>query len=89
MLLLLLMLLLGFKLRVQKSSETAPVCDILLQSLEAPHLNYGQNSLSESLVAVTWPGPQKYVKKWPFRLLLVTLGYYFTYYGGPGNEDTT
>ena len=30
----------------------------------------------------TWT--PKYVKEWPFRLLLVALGYYFTYFWGPG-----
>ena len=30
------------------------------------------------------PGPLKYVKSWPFELVLVVLGHYFTYFGGPG-----
>ena len=32
------------------------------------------------------PGPQKYVKQWPFGLFLVALGYYFTYFWGPVRE---
>ena len=30
------------------------------------------------------PGPQKYVEEWPFRLFLLALGYYSTYFWGPG-----
>ena len=28
--------------------------------------------------------PQKYVEEWPFRLFLLGLGYFFTYFWGPG-----
>ena len=32
------------------------------------------------------PGPSKYVKQWPFRLIFMASGYYFTYFWGPGSS---
>ena len=36
----------------------------------------------------TLPGPQKYVNYWPLRPCLVALGYYFTYFWGPGRNSS-
>ena len=36
-----------------------------------------------TFVAVTWT--PKSVKQWPLGLLLMVLGHYFTYFGGPGS----
>ena len=34
------------------------------------------------------PGPPKYAEYWPFWLFLVALGYFFTYFWGPGSHRT-
>ena len=46
----------------------------------------GHGALGIVLWPLDWflPGPPKYVKELPFWLFLVTLGYDFTYFWGPG-----
>ena len=52
-------------------------------TMEGSWENPNQSNRS-SVMGWILPRPQKYVEKLPFRLFLVGLGYYVTYFWGPG-----